>query len=408
MDNTRNPSVQHQADRYALVTELMNCSLETLLNKWKDANCTAEELAEVVPSIALQLISTIRDFHTVPDSNGDVMLHNDLNLKNIMIDCRGNVRVIDDGNSRHITEEDRRDAQPDHHQTRDKKATHLRLPEDSASRAPEIRKVLQKRAEHHKKTNEGSTVLDQQHLPWSFETDVYSLGWVLDQVGQLGGNTNMPTTHFQCCLADLIDRCTRESPSERPTCDELLNHPLMWTPEESIIFLAQFVNPFLPTNTDDFGSNKFRVLSLKFLRTRNYEEWMDVMEKTTNTELKTFWVAHLAQVKKRADEAEAVAEELKEKIVKNNGGNWKMKPPANRGPKGDQKHQFQLLRVINNHVRYHHSPFVPEAALLEAFPHLVIDAYNIALSKDQEFGIGVREFLKPKRSPNSAPTDICC
>jgi hypothetical protein len=65
---------------------------------------------------------------------------------------------------------------------------------------------------------------------------------------------------------------------------------------------------------------------------------------------------------------------------------------------GDQTAQFHLLREINNHVHYHHEPFVPEAALLEAFPYLVMDAYSIALANGQEFGAGHREFLKPKIS----------
>jgi serine/threonine protein kinase len=346
--DSNNPMAQ--VDRYALVTELMNCSLQTLIKKWKEVKCTTEELAEVVPGIALQLISTIRDFHTVPDSNGDVMLHNDLNLKNIMIDCRGNVRVIDVGISRRIA---------DSAQFRDHTLT-SRVAKDMF-RAPEIRDALDLAAN-------GET---PQHLPWDFKTDVYSLGLVLGQLGQV---TDTPTTHFQCCLADIVRRCTQESPSERPTCDELLSHPLMWSAEECVTFLAQFVNPFLPTNNQNLP---FKMINLSehfigsranFIDDRSYSNWTDVMDKTTNSDLKTFWSVVSAPTKLDVSKYGT---------------------------------QFQLLRMINNYVSYHHEPFVPEVALLEAFPHLVVDAYNVALS-GQEFGIGIRSFLKPKRSPNAA------
>ena len=215
-------------------------------------------------------------------------------------------------------------------------------------------------------------VLHQRRVCGNFPTDVCSLGGILGQVIQVAPAATTPTTHFQCCLADMISRCTRNSPAERPTFDELLNHPLLWSAEECIIFLAQFVNPFLPTNArdDKTRSKKFRELSANFIGKRNYSSWIDVMETTTNTDLRTFWEESRVQDAKRG-RAES---------------------------RGKQKVQFQLLKLINNHVSYHHPPFVPEAALLEAFPYLVMDAYHVAIANRKELGSGFEEFLKSRRA----------
>lgn len=394
--------------QYALVTELMNMSLHDLSLLWREKNCTSKQLAEVIPQIALQLIATVRDFHTVCDSNGSTMTHNDLNTMNIMIDCRGIVRIIDVGIS---------------HYKREEVKTFTAVPSNLAPyfRAPEVVEALS--------SNNTSG--------FSKESDVFSIGCVLQELAQLRNpnapnvtqvplhlpqsplmeyhqeHSDVPVTHHQWCLADLVRRCKSFKPAMRPSCDQLMTHPLMWSTEKCIAFLSHFVNPFLPVNNNP-TSTEYVDLSKYF---KNREEGSTHSTTPFKAKLtRAEWAAAAGTTQANILNDDDVGYVLPSayflKTKRNKYDTWlsefdsvdsplKLKNFYTSIPTQFKNYNrfdnvFDLLRLINNHSSFHHKPHYDYDALLAAFPYLVIDIYDIALSFKDTWGVGVHEFINPK------------
>ena len=147
------------------------------------------------------------------------------------------------------------------------------------------------------------------------------------------------------------------------------------------MFLANFINPFLPVNNSG-DPTIFEVVSKRFVdRNVCYWNWAEAFGCSSNppsgsfvpnNDLREFW----------------------NKIDSSRHEGYLLR--------GAPRTQFQLLRLINNHVHSHHKPHIPEAALLEAFPNLVVDTYEfIRVVKTVEvhgvniqLGTGVQDYLE--------------
>ena len=360
-----------QVPRFALVTELMNVSLSDLKLRWEAVGYTSNDMSVILPSIARQLLTTIRDFHTVPDANARVMVHNDINLENVMMDCTGNARIIDVGISRLVS-----DTGNKVDDTMDSKIR------DTVYRPPEVVEALKQIAQ---KIPDASGNLPT--VPVHTAGDVFSLGWTLFQLGlpSINFQDRAPNPHFRSCLAHFTERSTQKRFEDRPTCAQLLNYPLLWSTEKCVMFLANFINPFLPVNNGG-DTSIFEAVSMDFLnRNECYRNWSEAFGCVSNPS---------AVPKKALIEFWSRIEQFPDDLSHENSRHDSYLRHSPR--------QFQLLRLINNHVHSHHKPHIPEAALLEAFPNLVVNIYEFIRvvntvevnGANVQLGTGVQDYLE--------------
>jgi len=325
-------------DSVCIVMDCLNSDLWFVISRWKkdvffERLHGSPEHVKVIQHVLEQLIKVILEVGTIQDSGGNVLVHRDINPKNVMFDVHGHAKLIDVGISRRLQQEER-----------SLLISHNALPANGY--------YPREFFEYHE---EGGGYV------YGSKSDVYSLGRValalmvrdpdlleLEKGREAALKTSFCTKapHHGACLLDLIQNMIPHQIEDRIDLTDAARHPFFWHPLKTMVFLANVGSVIQDDNLSHGCKNKL---------------W-SALDKSAK-EVHEGW--QISQGWRKFFGPEASTNFAKFIWVDKKGGN--------SGQYSDHT-WYTLFDMIRDHAPGHHSPFMEPydiAVLLDCVPFLV-------------------------------------